>query len=802
VEAAEAEQRRATAAAASASSRGALLLGGGALGAIGGVTLLATLGSPLGLMLVVLGVVLAAVGVRTVAARGGFPAAVKHARGQYAAAQHRLTEVRATLAAAAETTEQMQEAESVLRELGHLPPESLADAQQRLAAAQANELEQERAHARERTVAAEVARVNQMHVDAQVRVRSAESMLETAERNLEAARQAAGIGAEADLADLVATAQEDTQRAGENLEIRRQRATGLLDAPTPERLRIEAAGVRSAIEEIERQVSELPVIEQRLVAERERADGLEHTIASERQSLREILPGLEVATSADDVDGVRAALQQRLSSLDQAELRRTQTRLHTEIGGARETAQRQHESAARSWQTAQNLADQSMLATGADSLTRVACEIAHAASRAAAASDAVTAEAERLSSASGTERARLAAIASGLGEPLDLARLRSASSELGTERRQMEQQVARLPTLEEQHARALAALSRTDNELETAWCEVDRRTVALGLDQAGRDTDRLRQRIGDELRVLDEHSTRGRLDGVIAEIAEATETIRQRENRIAEDQREIANRLADVALQASGFECEQLAEQLPELEDEGLPDERVLTEERESLLGDISHLRMAQRELETQLDLSGVPLDLAEQEAALAGLVRTREIKKRATRIITTARTRMIDRVLPGTEQNLRLLLPHLTAERYYDAKLDSEYRLSVWDAAAQRYVAKDIFSGGTRDQFSLALRLAFALATLPQELGTTPGFIFLDEPLSAFDHPRTTALVELLTQGQIAKSFAQIFLISHSRSFDPDLFPYYLRMEEGRVAETNLPNAAGAVMEGVSIAK
>jgi hypothetical protein len=46
---------------------------------------------------------------------------------------------------------------------------------------------------------------------------------------------------------------------------------------------------------------------------------------------------------------------------------------------------------------------------------------------------------------------------------------------------------------------------------------------------------------------------------------------------------------------------------------------------------------------------------------------------------------------------------------------------------------------------------------------------------------------VELLTQGQIARSFAQIFLISHSRSFDPDLFPYYLRMEDGRVVETNL---------------
>jgi exonuclease SbcC len=64
----------------------------------------------------------------------------------------------------------------------------------------------------------------------------------------------------------------------------------------------------------------------------------------------------------------------------------------------------------------------------------------------------------------------------------------------------------------------------------------------------------------------------------------------------------------------------------------------------------------------------------------------------------------------------------------------------------------KNLFSGGTRDQCSLALRLAFALATLPQELGVAPGFIFLDEPLSAFDSQRAQALVELITTGTIAQ--------------------------------------------------
>jgi DNA repair protein SbcC/Rad50 len=111
-----------------------------------------------------------------------------------------------------------------------------------------------------------------------------------------------------------------------------------------------------------------------------------------------------------------------------------------------------------------------------------------------------------------------------------------------------------------------------------------------------------------------------------------------------------------------------------------------------------------------------------------------------------------------------------------------------VWDDSAGRYVSKNLFSGGARDQFSLALRLAFALATLPEELGTTPGFIFLDEPLSSFDGPRTEALVRLLTTGLVAESFSQIFVISHSRSFDPSVFQYRLEMRDGRVVESDLP--------------
>jgi exonuclease SbcC len=138
------------------------------------------------------------------------------------------------------------------------------------------------------------------------------------------------------------------------------------------------------------------------------------------------------------------------------------------------------------------------------------------------------------------------------------------------------------------------------------------------------------------------------------------------------------------------------------------------------------------------------------------------------------------------------LLLPLLTAGRYRYAELTADYRLQVWDERKHGYVEKNLYSGGTQDQFSLALRLGFALAALPRELGTSPGFLFLDEPLSSFDHDRTAALIDLLTHGQIATFFQQVFLISHSQAFDPSRFSHHIVMEEGGVAHSTLHGAPG----------
>jgi DNA repair exonuclease SbcCD ATPase subunit len=788
-ELAEQHRQRAAAAAASVSSRAALELGGAVVALAGGALVLVGLGSPAGMALLIVGLIVGALGIRTLAGRGSIRSAAQTAGHECAQSRQHLAELRTSVASALDSQVQLEEAESLLREMGSATPSDLADADARLTAALAQEGEQQQALDRVETARTAVDELARRHVDAQLRARTSQASLETVERQLALAQHAAEASPDADAEQLLGHAEQELGVALDNRTSSCQVADSLLESATPERLRIEAASKHAAIEEAETQLRSLPDLEQRLQAEQVRAATLTQTIATERHVLDDKLHSLPIDGNAE----LRPALQTHLEGLDEAALQTTQARLNAEIGGARETAQRQRLAATKAWQSA--VASVAPSAQSDNALAMLASDVRAVASSAVASPHTLFVEIERLELEEQTHREALTKQAANVGEPLDLPRLREASTELAAERRQIVERVEQLPVLGEHHSRAAANLATVDSELQLAWADVESRLDAVGVADRSRAIDPLRQRLGTEIRSLDEPVTRSRLDRVIAELADATGTIRHRLDQIADEERSIAVLLAGVGVRSDQLDRPSVAVVLPEVEASDLPDEEPLVAERERLMGEIGHLKTVEHELETTLDLRDIVLDLAEEKARLDHLVHAREIKKRATRIIATARTRMMDRVLPGTEQNLRLLLPQLTAERYYDAKLDGEYRLSVWDTAAQRYVAKDIFSGGTRDQFSLALRLAFALATLPQELGTTPGFIFLDEPLSAFDLPRTEALVALLTQGQIAKSFDQIFLISHSRSFDPALFGYYVRMEAGRVAETNLsdPNPHAA---------
>lgn len=231
-------------------------------------------------------------------------------------------------------------------------------------------------------------------------------------------------------------------------------------------------------------------------------------------------------------------------------------------------------------------------------------------------------------------------------------------------------------------------------------------------------------------------------------------------------------------------------------------DRVALEGEREALREQVSRLRLRRDTLTADLGLADQELDVAVCEAELAAHSRDIQVRERARAILDAAQRSIMNKILPRTMDHMATILPELTSSRYKMAHLGDDYKIRVWDERAGDaggWRQKDIFSGGARDQLSLALRLSFALATLPEERGAAPSFIFLDEPLGAFDDERAGALLHLLTEGEVGKNFDQIFLISHVR-VDPSAFTYRILMEGGRVAEHDLPDVGTRTAEGEGV--
>ncbi len=225
---------------------------------------------------------------------------------------------------------------------------------------------------------------------------------------------------------------------------------------------------------------------------------------------------------------------------------------------------------------------------------------------------------------------------------------------------------------------------------------------------------------------------------------------------------------------------------------ERLEAERISTEQ------ELTNLEQQELRLSQELHTGTIPLDLEQTRSRLEQQEHVYETHKRGGLLIKAVIDRLMHKLVPRTEYYMQQLLPLLTSHRYHDVHLTTEpeegtassgaFRLRVWEAAAGEYVSKDALSTGAADQLSLALRLAFAIATLPRELNAVPGFLFLDEPLSSFDQSRTQALVDVMTGDILGQHFEQILLISHSNAFNPTMFPYHVYMDNGLVVESNLP--------------
>jgi DNA repair protein SbcC/Rad50 len=140
------------------------------------------------------------------------------------------------------------------------------------------------------------------------------------------------------------------------------------------------------------------------------------------------------------------------------------------------------------------------------------------------------------------------------------------------------------------------------------------------------------------------------------------------------------------------------------------------------------------------------------------------------------------NRVKPQVERYMGLILPVITSGRYKAVQLDEDYTVRVFDPEAGEFKPKEVFSGGTEDQLLLAMRLAFALALVPQAKGHNPEFLFLDEPLGSSDRVRREGILALLHR-ELSQNFKQIFLISHVGDLEAEA-DTIIQMDNGVVRE------------------
>lgn len=164
-------------------------------------------------------------------------------------------------------------------------------------------------------------------------------------------------------------------------------------------------------------------------------------------------------------------------------------------------------------------------------------------------------------------------------------------------------------------------------------------------------------------------------------------------------------------------------------------------------------------------------------------------------KITESTRESILKSVLPRTMAYMQKFLPILTSDRYHYAEIDENYKLKVYTSENNTPLEKNIFSGGTQDQLSLALRLSFAMATLPQDKGVQPKFIFLDEPLGSFDEDRARGLLYLLTQGEVAEFFDQIFVVTHV-PIDEELFDEIYYVDNGKIVKINKEPNLNSIFE------
>ncbi len=310
----------------------------------------------------------------------------------------------------------------------------------------------------------------------------------------------------------------------------------------------------------------------------------------------------------------------------------------------------------------------------------------------------------------------------------------------------------------------------------------------------------LRERCEREMQEADGRGIQSEMDALNIQEGASDAKIELCRHEIEEANERIATILAQRSRPlAKGYTSAEIAAVWP-LVGEYLPEDRTrLQKEIAAVEQELRGLEQQDLALSEQLETGRNILDLEQARKRMAQQERSFQTKERAGLLIAATFDRMMRKMLPRTEYYMQQLLPLLTRGRYHDARLTTEpeeqissggsLQVSLWEPAANAYIPLPALSGGVADQVSLALRLAFAIASLPKDLNAAPGFLLLDEPLSLASRDRAQSLADIITGETLGQHFEQVLFVSHDTTLNTSSFPYHIYIDSGIVVETNLPS-------------
>jgi len=136
------------------------------------------------------------------------------------------------------------------------------------------------------------------------------------------------------------------------------------------------------------------------------------------------------------------------------------------------------------------------------------------------------------------------------------------------------------------------------------------------------------------------------------------------------------------------------------------------------------------------------------------------ELLKRTLLELSETSKELRSKVIPHARFIINQILPTITDGRYSDFEITEDLKFKVHSNEAGGYKEREIFSGGTQDQFLIALRLAFTQSILDSRVMADRYSLLMDECISSSDDVRKQGIFEVLDA--MKKTFSQIFVIAH----------------------------------------